>query len=61
MIEKYLTGEASNEEMLILDSWFDNFNTGPSLIASLSSVELEKVSSKMFRAISANLNKNTED
>lgn len=52
MIDRYLIGEALTEEMRLLDAWFNDFNTNPSLTSSLSSNELKQLSSKMFLAIS---------
>lgn len=56
MIDKYLTGEASAEEVHLLNTWFDNFNNKPSLLSSLSSNELDKLSAKMFLVISDAIN-----
>jgi len=52
LINKYLVGEASTEQALLLNSWLESFNNNQSLVTSLSSGQLQRLSSKMFIRIS---------
>lgn len=60
MIEKYLVGEASVEEIKQLDAWLDTFDTNPSLTSSLSSQKLKSLSNKMFSVITGALDKSLD-
>lgn len=59
IIDNYLAGKASIEEAKLLDEWFDNFDTKPSLFSSLSSTEVKDISSKMYLKILEGLNLKT--
>jgi hypothetical protein len=59
IIGKYLAGKASIEEVKLVDTWFDSFETRPSLFNFLSPSQVEELSSNMYMKISESLNLNT--
>lgn len=42
IIDKYLRGEATEEEVIAVDAWYDEFDNEPGFIGNMHKKELEK-------------------
>ncbi|MBE7170874.1 MAG: hypothetical protein INR73_09805 [Williamsia sp.] len=55
LIDNYMAGKASGEEIRQLQAWLDALNDRPSPLSSLSHQELETMAGKMFSVINSTL------
>lgn len=55
LIDKYLTGEASENEKELVENWYQSFESMPGLMAEWSPEEAVKTAAENFAAISRKL------
>lgn len=56
LVEKYLAGQASEEERRLVDDWYDSFEKNPGLTDQMDKEGVELASKKSFLALCKKLN-----
>ena len=56
LVEKYLTGQASEEECRLVDEWYASFDKNPGLLDQSDKEEVELAGKKSFLSLRKKLN-----
>lgn len=51
LIDKYLSGQASEEEIKLVEEWYASFESAPGLVQQLDEKEVEEARTNSFRSV----------